>query len=130
MLELDRLGVETMPVRPFWFILGCCALVLGVAGVLLPILPTTPFVILAAFAFGKSAPQIQKRLEESRTFGPAIRDWRATGAIAPRFKVIAVLMMSAAFCLSVIMSVGPTVLIIQGAAIAAAAAFILSRPNS
>ena len=126
--EIDC-GSELSAVRAIWFAVGCSALALGVAGVILPVLPTTPFVILAAFAFGKSAPRLEAWLEESRTFGPAIADWRAHGAIALRFKVIAIAMMSGAFGLSIAMSVAPIVLIVQAAAMIAAAAFILSRPS-
>lgn len=115
--------------RVFWFSIGALALLLGVVGVVLPVLPTTPFVILAAFAFGRSSPALQRRLEESRTFGPMIADWRAHGAIAPRYKAMALTMMAAALGLSVAMGLALHLLAIQAACIAAAATFILTRPN-
>lgn len=115
--------------RLMWLTLGAIALGFGAVGVVLPVLPSTPFAILAAFAFARSAPSLQERLETSRTFGPVIADWRANGAIAPRYKVIALSMMAGAFCVSVVMEFPTQVLIIQAACIAAAAAFILSRPN-
>ena len=115
--------------RAIWFAIGCGALALGALGVALPLLPTTPFIIVAAFAFGKSSPRLQIWLEESRMFGPVIADWRGHGAIAPRFKVMAIVMMFAAFGLSFAMSVAPLVLTVQAIVITAAAAFILSRPS-
>lgn len=118
------------PRRIVWFAIGCGALALGTIGVVLPILPTTPFVILAAFAFGKSAPSFQRRLEESRLFGPIIADWRASGAIAPRYKAIALLMMAGVFGVSVVMSVAVPILAVQAVCILAAAAFILTRPSA
>lgn len=115
--------------RAMWILLGVTSLLLGAIGVVLPLLPTTPFVILAAFAFARSSPRLARWLEESRTFGPIIADWRRHGAIAPRFKILAVSMMAAAFGLSVAMSLSGWVLFAQGVAIAGAATFILTRPS-
>ncbi|MCO6185552.1 YbaN family protein [Rhizobium sp. L1K21] len=124
-----KMPFANAPMRLFWFATGLIALGLGAVGAILPLLPTTPFVILAAFAFGKSSPALQKRLEESAFFGPIILDWRANGAIAPRYKAIAVSMMAAAFILSIIMQVGTTILAVQAVVLMAAAAFILTRPS-
>lgn len=116
-------------VRLGWIALGSVALALGAVGILLPVLPTTPFVILAAFAFARSAPSLQARLERSRTFGPVIADWRASGAIAPRYKCFALAMMTGALLLSTVLAMPATVLAIQAACMAAAALFILTRPS-
>ena len=115
--------------RGFWFALGWAALALGAIGVVLPVLPTTPLVILAAFAFGKSSPRLEAWLKNSRTFGPIIANWRANGSIAPRHKAISIVMMGAVLLLSLVMGVAPVVLLIQAVCIAAASAFILSRPS-
>lgn len=115
--------------RGFWFAVGWAALALGAVGVMLPILPTTPFVILAAFAFGKSAPRLRAWLENSRAFGPVIADWRCHGAIAPRVKALAIAMMVAVFSVSVAMGLALFVLVVQAGCMTVAAAFILSRPN-
>lgn len=115
--------------RLAWQVLGGAALGLAVLGVVLPVLPTTPFAILAAFAFSRSVPSLQRRLENSRAFGPAIADWKARGAIAPRYKRIAMAMMCFAFGLSVAMTVPISILAVQAVCLIAAATFILSRPN-
>ena len=115
--------------RGFWFIVGCLALALGGIGVVLPVLPTTPFVILAAFAFGKSSPRLQAWLENNRTFGPMIADWKQNGAIAPRYKAVSVIMMAGFFGLSIWMGFPAVVRIVQAVAMGFAAAFVLSRPN-
>ncbi|WP_421724412.1 YbaN family protein [Bauldia sp.] len=117
------------PRRAVWFAIGTMALAVGGIGVVVPVLPTTPFVILAAFAFARSAPSFARRLEASRTFGPMIVDWRAHGAIAPRFKGLAIAMMVGAFSISVALSVSTLILVIQAICMAIAAAFILSRPS-
>ena len=115
--------------RAVWFAIGVAALALGAVGVFLPLLPTTPFVLVAAFAFGKSTPVVAAWLESSRTFGPVIADWQAHGAIAPRAKALAMAMMVAVFLFSVVMAVPAFVLIVQAVCMTGAAAFILSRPN-
>jgi uncharacterized protein len=116
--------------RAVWFGVGAIALVLGVFGAVLPVLPTTPFVILAAFAFGKSSPQLQALLENSRLFGPVIADWRENGAIATRYKVIAIAMMVCVFGVSFVLSVPLWVLIVQAVCLTGAGMFILSRPGA
>lgn len=115
--------------RPVWLILGLLSVVLGVLGIFLPVLPTTPLMILAAFFFSKSSPRLENWLLNHRTFGPVIAEWREKGAIAPRIKTIAVGTMAGVFMLSLILGVKPFVLIIQAVCLGGAAWFVLSRPN-
>ena len=115
--------------RALWTAFGIAALALGALGLFLPLLPTTPLVILAAFAFGKGSPRLQAMLEENRHFGPIIADWRAKGAIAPRYKAMAIAMMGFALAASVAMDVRPMILAVQVLCMGAAAAFILTRPG-
>lgn len=112
-----------------WFVIGVFALILGGLGVFLPILPTTPFVIVAAFAFGKSIPAWRRWLVNNKIFGPIIQNWEETGAIAPRYKALAITMMLAALGLSFYMSIKPVIIIVQALCILAAFAFIITRPN-
>ena len=115
--------------RILWFCVGGISLALGAIGAVLPILPTTPFVILSAFAFGKSSPRLETWLTESPTFGPMIADWRAHGAITPRYKRLAAAMMAAAFLLSLALGASAKVLLIQAICLTGAAAYVLSRPH-
>lgn len=112
-----------------WNIIGLTALGLGFLGVVLPILPTTPFILLAAFAFGKSHPGLRRWLIEHGHFGPMIADWEANRAIAPKVKTFACVMMAVTFGLSLWLGASSTVLIIQAVALSGAALFVLSRPN-
>ena len=114
--------------RLAWQAVGGSALLLGAVGAALPLLPTTPFVILASFAFARNSPALHGWLLRSRTFGPVITDWRANGAIAPQFKALALAMLGGTLTLSVVMAVAPAILAAQAVCMAAAAIFILSRP--
>ena len=56
--------------------LGCVFLALGALGVVLPGLPTTPFVLLASYCFVRSSPRLHRYLLASKAFGPVLRDWQ------------------------------------------------------
>jgi len=115
--------------RPFWVVLGLCSLLLGAIGVVLPLLPTTPLVLLAAFAFTKGSPRLAAMIENNRVFGPILMEWRAHGVIAPKYKMLALSMMVAAFLGSILYGVPLYALILQGIAMTGAAVFVLSRPS-
>lgn len=76
-----------------WRLTAIISLTLGVIGVALPILPTVPFLILAAFAGSKGWPALERWLLEHRIYGPHIRTWRERGAIPLNAKILATLMM-------------------------------------
>ena len=117
-------------VRFGWLVLGLLSLGLAALGVVLPLLPTTPLVILAAFAFARSSPRLHQWLSNNRVFGPIIADWQATGAIAPRYKAIALCMMGAVLVISIGFKVPMVVLLVQGVCLSGAALFILSRNSA
>ena len=113
--------------RPIWFTAGLLSLVLGIAGMALPLLPTTPFLILAAFLFSRSSPRFEAWLVDHRTFGPAIRDWRDNRAISTRAKKAATVAIAAAFALSVVMALPSWVLAVQAITLSGVLAFIWTR---
>lgn len=80
--------------RRIYNVLGIAALAVGSIGIVLPLLPTVPFYILAAFLFGKGNPALEQRLLDHRTFGPHIRAWRERGAISRRGKIAALSMLA------------------------------------
>ena len=80
--------------RPFWLAGGLTAVGLGVVGAFLPIMPTVPFLLLAAFCFSRSHPEWERRLLEHPTYGPGLLDWRERKAIRRRSKIIAITSMA------------------------------------
>ena len=83
-------------IRLVWLCLGGLSLLLAAAGAVLPLLPTVPFVLLAAFCFARGHPPLEAWLLRHPAFGPHISAWRARGAISRRGKSAAL----AAFAVS------------------------------
>jgi uncharacterized membrane protein YbaN (DUF454 family) len=86
---------------------GVIALALGLVGVALPVLPTTPFLLLAAACFAKASPALYRRLAHSRAFGPAIREWRRHRSIPWRAKLAGIALMSISITVSAVFFVKP-----------------------
>lgn len=96
-LERYRRDMETPPATPYrmaYLIGGYAAVGLGVIGIFLPVMPTVPFLILAAFCFGKSDPKWERKLLDHPRFGPSIRAWRAKGAIPVGAKLASIGMLT------------------------------------
>ena len=81
--------------------LGSFATVLGALGVALPLLPTTPFLLLAAACFARSSPRFHRRLRSSPVFGPYLRQWRRERTVPPRAKRRAIVLVLASFALAI-----------------------------
>lgn len=76
--------------KPILFTLAWVSVLLGFIGAFLPILPTTPFMILAAYLFSKSSPRMHSWLTSLPYFGSAIIDWETNKVIRPKAKVLAI----------------------------------------
>lgn len=114
--------------RAAWFAIGILSLGTGLVGIVLPLLPTTPFILLAAYAFARSSKTWHDWLMGHRVFGPMIRDWQAHGAISRSGKISAFVALALVLVISVVLRVPAVWLALQIAALSAVAAFILSRP--
>jgi hypothetical protein len=115
--------------RILWLTCGLAFLAAGLIGVVLPVLPTTPFLLLAAGCFAKSSPRLHGWLLAHRTFGPPIRDWEEHGAISRGAKRLAVGSMAAVFAASAVLGLALPWLALQGALIGVGSWFVLSRPD-
>ena len=118
-----------MPLRGLWLIGGLTATGLGIAGIVLPFVPTTPFLLLAAFAFARSSPRLHNWLIAHPRLGPPINDWRTHRAISRRAKSWAVIAMAAALGLSIATGLPGGLVLVQTVVMAMVATFILTRPD-
>lgn len=89
-------------VRALLLVAGTVALGLGLLGAFLPILPTTPFLLLAAACYARASLRFYGWLLRSPTFGPTIRAWRATRSVPRRAKRVALVMIALAFTTSIL----------------------------
>lgn len=74
-------------------IAGHICLVLGIAGAMLPVLPTTPFLLLAAYCYSKSSNKLHSWILNHKYFGPPLRNWERNGVISLKAKILATIML-------------------------------------
>jgi uncharacterized membrane protein YbaN (DUF454 family) len=116
--------------RGIWLVLGLIATAAGLIGAVLPLLPTTPFLILAAACFARSSPRLEARILNDPRFGPMILEWRQRGAIPPRAKLLAVGGMAGGYAVFLLTSKPalPLALLVAGL-MGLVAVWMLSRPS-
>lgn len=115
--------------RWLWVLCGGLSLAVGIVGMFLPLVPTVPLLLLAAFCFARSSERLHHWLVTHPTLGPPIEDWNRRGAIRRRAKWLATASILAAFGLSLIFRLNPVILSVQGLTLAAVAIFIWTRPD-
>ncbi|TGO03749.1 hypothetical protein PN36_00020 [Candidatus Thiomargarita nelsonii] len=82
-------------------ILGWFFVLLGMIGIVLPVLPTTPFMIVALAFFAKSSPRFHQMLLNNRLFGGALKQWEDSKTVSRRSKYRALLLVFASFSISI-----------------------------
>jgi uncharacterized membrane protein YbaN (DUF454 family) len=115
--------------RQSYLLLGWVCVALGVVGAFLPVMPTTVFILVAAWAFARSSPQLHQWLRAHPRFGASLVAWEEHRAMPRRAKGIALVMLAGSYALTAWL-LGPlaTGSIIAGVCIAAVAVFIARLP--
>jgi len=89
--------------RWLWWVLAYASLGMGIVGIFVPGLPTTVFILIAAYAATRGSRRLRRYLLRHPRFGPSIRDWQAHGAVSRRGKWAATVAMSA--CAAILLAV-------------------------
>lgn len=116
--------------RHIYLLAGLLFTGLGFIGIFLPLLPTTPFLLLALWCFARSSQRFHDWLYNHARFGRYLQDWKYHGVIPLKAKILSVTMMTASFVyLTTRDGVAPWVLALVAAVLLSVAAYILSRPS-
>ena len=67
--------------RPFYIGIGWICVGLGILGIVFPLFPSSPFLLVAIWAFSKSSPELAEKIRNHPVAGPAIRAWQDEGVI-------------------------------------------------
>lgn len=113
--------------RTVYLALGFLCVGLATLGAFLPVLPTTPFLLLASACFLRSSPALHERLLRSRLFGPFLRDWQQHRGIRLSVKVTAVVTLLAVVAASVLFGQLPLPLLVLLVVLASIGLFVVLR---
>ncbi|GAA5104722.1 YbaN family protein [Bartonella jaculi] len=119
------------PLRICIYIVGWTMVVLGIIGIVLPIMPTVPFLLVASWCFARSSPRFHNWLHNHRIFGPPIKQWEEKRVIPLFLKVFAVASMAGGF-LSFLVIAHPALwfALLVMAVVLLIAIYIVTRPSS
>lgn len=113
-----------------YLVLGGFSLALGVIGAFLPLMPTTVFLIVAAWAFARSSPRLHRAILEHPRWGPSLRHWHTHRCLSRRTKAIAVTSIAISFGLSAYaMRARPGLVAGVGLVLLAVVTYLVTRPR-
>lgn len=119
-------GVGRIP----WVCLTWSCIGLGSAGVVLPLLPTTPFILVAAWAAPKASPRLSHWLDQHPVFGPNLHAWRTQRAIPRKAKVVAIILLLSSWWILFFLGTHKGVLGALTILFLSVTVFLLTRPDA
>jgi uncharacterized membrane protein YbaN (DUF454 family) len=121
-------GVTPKPLRRAWLAAGCLCLLLGTVGIVVPLLPTVDFYVMAAWCFARGSRRWERWLLGHPRIGPLVRDWRADRSVPLQAKWLATLSMTLS-CLWAAHVLPPRTAWIPAACCLGVAIYLWSRPT-
>lgn len=115
--------------RLAWSCLAYGCIGLGTAGLVVPLLPTTPFLLAAAWAAPKGSPRLARWLHDHPRLGPTLHAWREQRAVPRRAKRLALVLLLASWLVLWLGGAAPLVLVMTAALFTGVATFLLTRPD-
>ncbi len=112
-----------------WRLAGGGALIAGIVGLTLPILPTTPFLLMAAYGFSRGSRRIHQWIVDPESLGSGFAEWRRRGMVPASGKILVLLAMLLGFLLAWVSGIETTSLIIEGVGLVLVGGYILTRPS-
>jgi uncharacterized membrane protein YbaN (DUF454 family) len=113
-----------------YLILGHLCLIFGIIGAFLPILPTTPFLLLAAFLYSKSSTRLHNWILSHKYLGPPLKDWQERGVIGVKAKILATTMITLVLIFRIpVLNIASGIKWFAGFILTGVLVFILSRPS-
>lgn len=110
-------------------ILAWLCIALALLGLVVPGLPTTPFVLLAAWAASRGSKRLHRWLQEHPRLGPPLRDWERQGAVSPRAKLLALFFLAVSWVIMLVRGIAAPALIGLGVLFIAVGSFVATRPH-
>ncbi len=124
----DLPGSAPAPIRRAWQGLAVACVGLGGLGAVLPLVPTTPFLLLAAWAASRSSPELHDWLYRHPRYGPVLRDWRDHRTLRPRVKCLALLLIAASWLIMMATVGSDPVRLLASVVMLTVAVFLATRP--
>ncbi|MDH3641103.1 MAG: YbaN family protein [Gammaproteobacteria bacterium] len=127
--EVEQPSPDTERGNPFYLVFAYLCVGLGAIGAFLPLLPTTPFLLLAAWAAPKGSPALHRWLYEHPRFGTVLIAWEQERAVPTRAKWLACVLMSVSWVIMYFQTETWVVPAITGVLFVVVATFLITRPT-